>query len=245
MTGISSDIVSARTLPTFSDSRRPSSSAVLLDQVGHPQQGSAPLPRRRVGPGLVVGLPGGGDRSVDVGRGRLRDLGDHVAVGGADDLAGLAVRGVRPLAADVHLVGLRVAHPDLTFLRRDPEGSEGRARPKYAEKRPDAVAEPGVTGGRAERGPAGGCQTVRETCGGGLGGQWPRHRPSEEPSQESRRNRGHPAGAQGRHRDPGAEVARVVRAPRHGGPAGRVQHPPDRHRAGVRARSSRTSTATG
>ena len=105
---------------------------VLLDQVGHPQQGSAPLPGRGVGPGLVVGLPGGGDRSVDVGRGRLRDLGDHVAVGGADDLAGLAVRGVRPLAADVHLVGLRVAHPDLTFLRRDPRGSNtaGQSMPK-------------------------------------------------------------------------------------------------------------------
>ena len=120
------------------DSSRPSSSPCSSTRSAICSRARLRSPGVASRPGLVERLPGGGHRSVDVGGGRLRDLGDHVAVGGADDLAGLAVRGVRPLAADVHLVGLRVAHPDLTFLRRDPEGSEGRARPKYAEKRPDA-----------------------------------------------------------------------------------------------------------
>ena len=121
--------------------------AVLVHQVGHRQQRAHALARRGIEPGVVERLAGGLDRAVDVVRRALGDLRDHVAVGGADDLAGVAVGRVDELAADVHLVGLDLGHRGTSPSGRGPvPGSRGR--PKYAETGADGATRRTGRGGR-------------------------------------------------------------------------------------------------
>jgi hypothetical protein len=82
----------------------------LLDHRGDPQQRPRPLNRRdgRPAPVLECRLRRR-HRAVNVGLGRERRLGDHLAGGGIDDLLGRALRGVDRLPAD-EVLQLRPRH---------------------------------------------------------------------------------------------------------------------------------------
>jgi hypothetical protein len=77
--------------------------AVLVQQVGQLEQHLGALAGCRLAP-LRPRLPGGLDRAVDVRLRPLRHRGDRFTGGGVQDLGGLALDGVDPLAADKVLV---------------------------------------------------------------------------------------------------------------------------------------------
>lgn len=73
---------------------------VLLEEVGQLQQVQTPLLGGRVPPCALEGLPGGGDRNVDIFLGTLVDGADDLLGGWVDDLELLLVDTLDPLVVD-------------------------------------------------------------------------------------------------------------------------------------------------
>ena len=89
----------------------------FLDDPGDAEQVLAALLGRQHGPGALVGLAGGGHRTVHVGRARLGHLGQDLLGGGRDGLERAAVRAGRELPVDEEPVGLTQGDDGPRFRR--------------------------------------------------------------------------------------------------------------------------------